>query len=142
LSEHVTYVVDSFDNGVVAIPLDEARRLAALNDALETSATWGEFLTSVAGDVETWTYLNGCYDDEAPLGEETFDPDELPGFADGYWPTWPKQAMLDWLPQQVTKLGVVKTGAFGQSFLAPRRTPPSRRDRSTPGRGHRLPPGH
>jgi hypothetical protein len=53
------FVLDMFDDALVIIPLGEARRLAALNDALETSVTWGEFLTSVGSDVETRSYLNG-----------------------------------------------------------------------------------
>jgi hypothetical protein len=111
------FVFDVFDDGLIVISLDEALRLAALNDALEISTTWGEFLASVGGDGEIWTYLNGCYDDGLPPAEESFDPDELPGLAEGDWPTFPKQAMLDWLPDSVLKLGTIKTGAFGGSFL-------------------------
>lgn len=62
-----------FDDALIVIPLDEARRLAVLNDALETSTTWGEFLTSVGSDVETRSYLNGYYDDGLPAAEEPFD---------------------------------------------------------------------
>jgi hypothetical protein len=36
---------------------------------------------------------------------------------DGNWPTFPKQAMLDWLPDPVLKLGTIKTSAFEASFL-------------------------
>jgi hypothetical protein len=111
------FVLDMFDDALVIIPLGEARRLAALNDALETSVTWGEFLTSVGSDVETRIYLDDSYDDGLPHADESFDPDELPGFSDGIWPSFPKQAMLDWLPQSLLKLGTIKTTVFGGSFL-------------------------
>lgn len=43
--------------------------------------------------------------------------DELPGFAQGDWPTFPQQAMLDWLPDSVLKLGKIHSSAFGASYL-------------------------
>ena len=107
---------DVFDGGLVVMPLGEAQRLASLNDALELSATWGEFLARVSDDRDTVAYLREEHDD-LPAAEEAFDADELPGFAEGDWPTWPKQAMLDWLPSSVQELGTVEDTLLTGSFL-------------------------
>jgi hypothetical protein len=111
------FVFDVFDDSLVMIPLEEARRLADLNDALETSATWGEFLARVVDDPKTMAHLREGPEEGLPSVEEPFDPDVLPGFADGTWPAFPKQAMLDWLPESVIKIGVIKSMAFGGSLL-------------------------
>jgi hypothetical protein len=111
------FVIDVFDHGLVVIPLDEARRLAVLEDALEVSSTWGDFLQSVAGDSATLAYLADQYGEDLPSGTEVFDADELPGFADGSWPTFPKHAMLEWLPPSATKLGTIRPTAFAGEYL-------------------------
>jgi hypothetical protein len=111
------FVIDVFDHGLVVMPLDEARRLAGLNDALEVSSTWGEFLQSIAADSGTLTYLADHYGEDLLEGTEPFDADELPGFADGSWPTFPKRAMLDWLPDSVTNVGITRPTAFAGDYL-------------------------
>jgi hypothetical protein len=110
------FVLDVFDDGLVVMPLDEARRLAALNDALEVSSTWGEFLRLTVGDSGTMGYVQEQYED-LPNEADAFDADELPGFSDGYWPTSPKEAMLDWLPQSVAQLGTIMPSAFAGRYL-------------------------
>jgi hypothetical protein len=111
------FVFDTFDDSLVVMPISEARRLAALNDALETSSTWGEFLSSVGYDPDTAHYVERQFGDELPGVDATFDPEEIPGFTDGHWPSWPKQAMLDWLPASVQALGTIGETRLTGSFL-------------------------
>ena len=111
------FVLDVFDDGLVVIPIGEARRLAAVNDALERSTSWGEFLTSMSGDNETLAYLNEQYDEGLPGADEPFDAEELLGFADGDWPAWPKREMLQWLPASVLRLGTPRECMVTGSFL-------------------------
>jgi len=100
------FLLGEFDGSLVVIPRQEARRLAALHDALQHSGTWGEFLARTVQDEDTRDYLASQFDD-LPSSDDAFDPEALPGFGDG-WPTWPRQAMLDWLPASVQALGVVR----------------------------------
>ena len=115
------YLIDVFNDGagegLVVIPEREARRLAALNDALEGSSSWGEFLSKVTDDQESKRYLEDQYAGELPDPDEPFDADTIPGFADGDWPTWPKQAMLDWLPASVKALGTIGQTAINGPVL-------------------------
>jgi len=117
LSDRGAYVVGSFDGGLVVIPLTEARQLAALNDALEQSTSWGDFLQRVADDHATQSYLADQYGDELPDEDEPFDADEVPGFADGFWPPFPKEVTLSWIPMAVRQLGTVRGSAFGAEYL-------------------------
>lgn len=112
----LTFVIGRFDDSLVVIPIDEGRRLATLNDALEGSHTWGEFRSSVGNDLATITYLETQYDDCVPDGSEPFDADEIPGFSGGSWPDNP-QCMIDRLPASVVKLGTVMPTAFAPSLL-------------------------
>ena len=111
------FVLDGCDGSLVVMPLGEARRLAELNDALDRSRTWAEFLVAVADDAETTAYLAEEYDGELPEPDEPFDPDEIPGFPDGVWPTWPQRAMLDWLPPSVLRLGTLKDSLTSGLFV-------------------------
>lgn len=117
LSAPVTHVIGAFDDSLVVIPIDEARRLANLNDALEGSHTWSQFRSSVGSDLATITYLETQYDGCVPDGDEPFDADEIPGFTDGSLPDDPKQCMIDWLPASVVELGTVMPTAFAPSLL-------------------------
>jgi len=113
----LTFVVGTFDDSLVVIPFNQARRLSNLNDALENSQTWRDFRSSVGNDLATISYLEAQYDDCVPDGDESFDADEILGFSDGSWPDNPKQRMIDWLPASVVKLGTVMQTAFGPSLL-------------------------
>jgi len=111
------FLIDVFNDSLVVIPLGEARRLAALNNALENSRTWGEFLDAVAGDIATARELATKFGDELPAREDAFDPSDIYGFADGDWPAWPLQKMLDWLPESVQQLGAVQATAINGPML-------------------------
>lgn len=71
----------------------------------------------MTNDLATRMYLLDQYGHDLPRADEPFDPHELPGFAGGHWPRFPKEAMLEWLPQSVTMLGSSKTTAFAGSLL-------------------------
>lgn len=105
------YVIGAFDGGLVVLPVDEARRLAGLNDALEQSQTWSDFLRSIARDDAALSYLADQYDDELPDPDASFDADEIPGFAEGRWPPFPK-ASTDQIPDSVRALGALCATAF------------------------------
>jgi hypothetical protein len=111
------FLIDVFNDSLVVIPLGEARRLAALNDALQNSQTWGEFLDAVARDLATARELAAKFGDELPAREDAFDPDDIYGFADGDWPAWPMQKMLDWLPESVQQLGTIQATAINGDAL-------------------------
>lgn len=111
------FLIDTFDGALVAIPRSEARRLAALNDALERSKSWGEFMNAVADDAATRSYLEDAFDGDLPDADRPFNAEEVPGFADGDWPTWPQQAMLEWLPSSVEELGTIETTMFSGDYL-------------------------
>lgn len=111
------FVLDDFDGGLVVVPLHEAQRLAVLTDSIEAARTWGEFLESVADDPETQAYLADQYSSLLPSPSKPFDANDVPGFAEGIWPVWPKQAMLDWLPASIKNLGEVRDSMMTGPFL-------------------------
>ena len=111
------FVYDEFNGGLVFIPEREAERLASLNDALEESATWGEFYERVRDDADTQQYLAYQYEDERPEPDEPFDAMDLPGFGEGDWPAWPSQKMLDWMPDSVVALGTLGATAINGDML-------------------------
>jgi hypothetical protein len=118
---HGPFIFDTVYDGLVVIPVHEARRLAALNDALASSSSWDELLARVADDREATAYLESpevtdsfewgqyaresFYEDESEYDEYVFDADEVPGVLEGAWPPSPKRLMLRWLPASVKALG-------------------------------------
>ncbi len=110
------FLIDSFNHSLVVIPRGEANRLAALNEALENSSTWGEFLDAISGDPVTLDELGDRFD-ELPARELPFDPDDIYGFADGDWPAWPMAKMLEWLPVSVQRLGSLQRTALNGDAL-------------------------
>lgn len=111
------FLVDEFKGSLVVIPETEARRLANLNDAIEESRTWGEFLPRVRDDPDTQEYLARHFEDGLPPSEQSFDSSELPGFDDGDWPAWPEYKMREWLPASVRALGRMAPVATGGSVV-------------------------
>lgn len=110
------FLIDSFNDSLVVIPRGEAQRLAALNDALESSNTWGEFLDAVSVDQVTLDELGDRFD-ELPARDGPFDPNDIYGFGDGDWPAWPMAKMLEWLPESVRNLGTVERTLMNGEFL-------------------------
>lgn len=84
------------------IPRERAAQLAAINQALNTAATWGEFfrLLPEAARAELEEFFDEEGEDRPP-DERPFDQDDVPGVADGDWPGWPAKEMLSWVPKDV-----------------------------------------
>jgi hypothetical protein len=85
------------DSNLVFIPVDDAIRLAKVNNAIGRAKTWGTFCKMMpAKDLR---YVIEDYRErEEPLPRKR-DGFSLPGsFYDGDWPDWPEQMMLNWMP--------------------------------------------
>ncbi len=106
---------------LIFIPKDLAEDLATLHFALETSKTWGEFKANVP-DRMYEEVIALVRDDEnpelLPQPEETFDSDSIPGYADGDWPLWPRQYMLEWVPKDIQEhFGNIVFSIFNGPYL-------------------------
>lgn len=120
-------LVDNF----VLVQRELAINLACIQYAVSTSATWGEFKSKLSergwlelsqtlhdrGRISLDEYrMEGGFDsDEAarqsysslpfsermPIDSDTFSSEDVPGFCDGDWPTWPEQEALKWIPHNI-----------------------------------------
>jgi hypothetical protein len=53
-----------------------------------------------------------------PDSTHPFDPEQVPGKADGDWPEWPAQAMLSWMPADIVlRFGRREESVLNGSFL-------------------------
>lgn len=89
---------------LIFIPKNLVEELATLHSALETSNTWGEFQANAPDYMykEAIALLSDDEDPEIlPQSEEPFDSASIPGYADGDWPVWPRQYMLEWVPKDI-----------------------------------------
>jgi hypothetical protein len=111
------FVLGIAGDWLVVMPLSEARRLAALEEALWESRTWGAFRSRIADDPQTLAELRERFDGHLPDPAGPFHADDIPGHADGSWPSWPAQAMLDWLPRSVQALGTIEESVFNGPLL-------------------------
>lgn len=111
-----TFVMGDLNDNLILIPADVAEELATLRKAINTSSTWGEFLAAVGDDANMREQLIEWELEPAP--SDPFDADQLPGFKDGDWPTWPQQAMLEWLPAEVVAMGTVEDSRINGEALA------------------------
>ena len=98
------------DELVVFAERELAEVVSTIRVALRTARTWGEFAQSLPeGEwAEVLERLEEVPDPAAP-----FDADEVPGHADGDYPTWLAARMVDILPAEV----VTKYGARIDSVL-------------------------
>lgn len=67
-------------------------------------ATWG----AARNDLKSsrWEEIVEKYADfeiDIPSDDEAFDLDDIPGFADGDWPEWPAQLMLEFVPGSIAE---------------------------------------
>lgn len=110
---------------LVFIPKGTAEELAYLWGALGRSRTWGEFRRMLEAFppllTELLEHYSVYYEDEPyviPAGDEPFNPDDIPCHADGDWPAWPAQDMLDWMPAELQKLwGRVEWSTLNGPYL-------------------------
>ena len=122
-------------SNLVFVPLEKARELAAIADAMAVK-TWGEFKLKMPANrllellatflkCGAWFSFDSFYQAHTqsgtraerdalwqryeelapgkrmPLEEDGFQPEAVPGAADGRWPERPEQAMLRWLPPSI-----------------------------------------
>ncbi len=56
--------------------------------------------------------------ERAPLDDDDFHSEQIPGYCDGDWPDWPEQEMLRWLPREIcTEFGHTEDSVFNGPFL-------------------------
>jgi hypothetical protein len=90
------------ESNLVFIPELEAKRLAAIYDAI-SSKTWGEFARRMPAD-DLQDVISWFIEDErdVPSDDEKFVPEFLPPpYFDGDWPDWAEQKMLQWVPASI-----------------------------------------
>jgi hypothetical protein len=105
------------ESNLVFIPEPEAKRLAAIYDAI-SAKTWGEFKRRMPTDdlQEVISYFVED-EEEMPSDDAKFEPDLLPGFCDGDWPDWTEQRMLEWVPRSIIqKYATMMTTAINESY--------------------------
>jgi hypothetical protein len=76
----------------------------------------GEFRTAVASEVfdEVLEFL----DDDAPEADAPFSSSHISAYVDGFWPAWPAQEMLRWVPKEIQdQFGRVESSIHNGEFL-------------------------
>jgi hypothetical protein len=117
MADQIVYGLAGGD--LVFVPRAEAERLKELQEALNSAATWGDVRRQLRPDLFE-ELLGQCRDEleSDPDDDDSFDPDAVPGYADGDWPEWPKQAMLEWMPARVWRqFGRVEASVLNGDFL-------------------------
>jgi len=77
--------------------------------AIEESKTWGEFLNSLPPHIDSEVKSNLDASDDP---KRKFEADGVPGYADGDWPAFPNQLMIDFLPKSVIAMGKIESTIF------------------------------
>ncbi|MGD7732045.1 hypothetical protein ACQCX5_03690 [Propionibacteriaceae bacterium G57] len=112
----------STSGGVLLVaPREDAERNSRLHDGLRCSRTWGELRATVDRvdyqDILDRLHSEGIYDQgEEPEDAEPFEADDVPGHADGDYPEWLQQSMLDWFPDDLVEEYFAES-AFNGEFL-------------------------
>ena len=90
------------DANLVFIPQRQARRLAAIHDAISEATTWKSFCDRMPLD-DLWEVARQLREGrKLPAMTDDFDDRWLPfGYHDGDWPDWPEQLMENWLPRRI-----------------------------------------
>jgi hypothetical protein len=107
------------ETNLVFIPEPEARRLAAIHQAICRSKTWSDFTRQMPEDDLQEVVSRFIEDDEPlPSDEDRFVVDFLPpAFFDGDWPDWAEQKMLHWVPSAILrKYGIMMPTAINGSY--------------------------
>jgi hypothetical protein len=109
---------------VAFIPRRRALELALVWRALDSAQTWGDFKRIVPAHIyeEVVEALKESSvisaSDREPDADAPFYRDDIPGHADGDWPPYPPQQMLDWVPQDIqTTYGKIVTTPFNGDYL-------------------------
>lgn len=80
----------------------EARRVHRINHAISTARTWKEFrsLMPRRDYSDVLAAIEDC-DGQRPRGSDEFSGECVPGWCDGYYPTWLQQTMEHVVPASV-----------------------------------------
>ena len=102
--------------GDTAVIFAQPHRLVALADilkAIRVCPDWGTFRLMVPADVYREAVARRGADSEPS------DSDELAigAYDDGDWPGFLEQEMLQWMPDVVQRLGIVKSSVLNGDFL-------------------------
>ena len=112
----VVYGVLPSDGHLVLVPREQADRLAVIHAAIHDSKTWEEFRSNVPDDA--WREVLEAFEEQGPEPAEPFEADALPGYADGDWPDWPAQRMLNWMPVRIReRFGRVRDSVLNGPYL-------------------------
>jgi hypothetical protein len=93
-----------FDGKLIFLPSEDASELSTLWTVLKSAKTWDDLERGLPDDrVEEIRefYLGGEAEPDEMTGDAPFDLEEIPAIADGVWPEWPDQMMLDVMPKEV-----------------------------------------
>jgi len=102
---------------LIFIPQSLALELRQVYLALRESKTWGELRARMPEKyyheaVELSGVIDTIHD------EDPFDSEIIIAYTEGYWPTWPAQFMLTWMPEEVTStMGEVFYSAINGEYL-------------------------
>ncbi len=99
-------VYGEIDDGLVFLPARRAHALVRLRESLANARTWGELRALL--DEELWAEVQerrDVYDVVRSGGRDDaeFDPRLLAGYAEGAWPRWPANEMIDLLPTDLVQ---------------------------------------
>ncbi|AYA23168.1 hypothetical protein C6369_000250 [Rhodococcus rhodochrous] len=101
---------------LVFIDPEQARELALLWAGFDT---WGQARAALSATrwQEIVERFEG-WEQDPPAPEEPFDLSQVPGNADGDWPEWPAQQMLDWMPPElIARYGRSTASVLNGDFL-------------------------
>ena len=109
---------------LVFIPKQQALELAQLWRALDSAQTWADFRRLAPNHLYADAVEriqddpDSTLSDAGPDLQAAFDRDDIPGHADGDWPLFPPQQMLDWVPQDIRAgYGRTITTVFNGDYL-------------------------
>ena len=114
----IVYTINTEGAGAVFAERAAAEESAQVWSALRESKTWGEFKAAMP-PAEFATVLENMKldDDEVDL-ESAFDPDEVPGHADGLFPTCLQAKALRWFPEElIARYGEAALSTHDGEFL-------------------------
>ena len=99
----LVYRGTDYGNAIVIALEADARRVDAINKAIKTAETWGEFRAMLpAGEwVTIVEYLDPDELVTSFADDHPFDNERLPGYSEREYPVWLMQRMLDILPEDI-----------------------------------------
>ena len=96
--------ISDYGNSIVFAREADAVRVDAINQAINTAATWGAFRAMLPEG--EWDSIADPMDpDEMDkyADDQPFDATRLSGYEDGAYPTWLMPLMLDFLPTDIVE---------------------------------------